>query len=313
MITAQFWAFANDIYDSEQGKRLMPLVGIGSSLGAWAGASAAGRLLSIWNTYQLMLVGALGLFVCMTLTIAVNRRENHAGNHSGAPKTERFLGSEGGFHLVLKNRYLFLIALLVLVLNIVNTTGEFILGKMVVDDVRHAVASGAVAEADMKKAIGQFYSSFFGSVNLLGFLLQLFVVSRLFKYVGVRGALFLLPAIALVGYSLIAVIPLLAIVQLGKTLENSVDYSVQSTARHALFLPTSREAKYKAQSAIDSFFWRAGDMLQGAIVLVGTAVALGVRGYAAINVTLIVFWLVVVAALYREHKKLEPATEAARR
>jgi len=32
----------------------------------------------------------------------------------------------------------------------------------------------------------------------------------------------------------------------------------KNTARHALFLRTSREAKYKAKGAIDSFFWRAG-------------------------------------------------------
>ena len=309
MVTAQLWAFANDIYDPEQGKRLMPLVGVGSSLGAWAGASLAGRFLKFWDTYQLMLIGAFGLLVCVGLTLAVDRRENRLSNRFGTSRIEKPMGREGGFQLVFKNRYLLLIALLVLVLNVVNTTGEFILGKMVVENANQAVVSGVAATSNMKVLIGEFYSSYFAGVNLLGLLLQLFVVSRIFKYIGVRGALFLLPAIALVGYSLIAVMPLLAIVRLGKTFENSVDYSVQSTARHALFLPTSREAKYKAQSAIESFFWRAGDMLQAAIVFAGSAFAVGIQGYAALNVVLVVIWLLVVIALYREHKKLEPATK----
>ena len=37
MVIAQFWAFATDLYTPEQGKRLFPLIGVGSSLGAWLG------------------------------------------------------------------------------------------------------------------------------------------------------------------------------------------------------------------------------------------------------------------------------------
>src|SRR4030095_6680510 len=44
VVTAQFWAYANDLYDEESGKRIFPIIGIGSSLGAWAGARLAARL-----------------------------------------------------------------------------------------------------------------------------------------------------------------------------------------------------------------------------------------------------------------------------
>jgi ATP/ADP translocase len=94
------------------------------------------------------------------------------------------------------------------------------------------------------------------SVNLLGFLIQAFLVSRVFKWIGIRGALFILPIIALGSYSMIALLPILAMVRVAKVVENSTDYSIQNTARHALFLPTSREAKYNAKQAIDAFFWR---------------------------------------------------------
>ena len=33
MVIAQFWAFANDLYTQEQGKRLFPLIGVGSQPG----------------------------------------------------------------------------------------------------------------------------------------------------------------------------------------------------------------------------------------------------------------------------------------
>jgi AAA family ATP:ADP antiporter len=301
MITAQFWAFANDIYTPEQGKRLMPMIGIGSSLGAWAGATATGSLLSIFNAYQLMLFAAAGLVIATALSVFINRRESRGMAHS----QEEPLSKEGGFKLVMKSRYLLLIAGMMLILNVVNSTGEFILSKMVVDNVKQEIATGAIAAADMKTSIGKFYASFYGWVNLMGLIFQVVVVSRLFKYVGVRGALFLLPAFALAGYSLIAAIPLLAIVRVGKILENGTDYSIQNTARHALFLTTSREAKYKAKAAIDTFFWRAGDMLQAGVVLLGSALAFSIHDYALVNIGLTLVWLAVVALIYREHQKQE--------
>ena len=92
-----------------------------------------------------------------------------------------------------------------------------------------------------------------------------------------------------------------------KVLENSTDYSIQNTARQALFLPTSREAKYKAKIAIDTFITRSGDMLSALLVLVGSQLLFSTQHYAAVNVFFVVVWLLLVAALSREHKKLAPA------
>ena len=105
---------------------------------------------------------------------------------------------------------------------------------------------------------------FLATVNLTSFLLQLVVTSRLIRYMGVRGAMFILPVLALVNYSIIAIAPILLVVRIGKIAENATDYSIQNTLRQALFLPTTREAKYKAKAAIDTFFTRVGDLTQAA-------------------------------------------------
>jgi AAA family ATP:ADP antiporter len=120
----------------------------------------------------------------------------------------------------------------------------------------------------------------------------------------VRGALFILPAIAATGYTAIALIPTLFTVQWTKVFENSTDYSVQNTTRQALFLPTSRAAKYKAKQAIDSFFVRFGDMLQAGVVFVGVQFALGVQGFAIVNMVLVGVWFLIVIGIRREHQKL---------
>ena len=46
-----------------------------------------------------------------------------------------------------------------------------------------------------------------------------------------------------------------------KVAENSTDYSINNTIRNMLFLPCTREQKYSAKQAIDSFFVRMGDVL----------------------------------------------------
>jgi AAA family ATP:ADP antiporter len=308
LIVAQFWAFANDIYDEEQGKRLFPIVGVGASLGAWLGAEAAEDLFSRFDPavapYQMMLVAAAGLAVCIGISQIIHRREAARAAGRKDPQAEQALSKEGGFRLILAQRYLMLIAILVFLLNTVNTTGEFILGKVVAADAAAQTGGGP----EMGAVIGRFYGDFFGWVNLLGFLFQLFLVSRIFKYIGVRGTLFILPCIALGSYGLLVALPILSIIRVAKILENSTDYSINNTARRALFLPTSREAKYKAQAVMETLVWRAGDLMQAVIVFAGTQLAFGVRQFGIVNLVLVSVWLAVVVMIYREHKKLTAET-----
>jgi AAA family ATP:ADP antiporter len=291
MVVAQFWAFANDIYTQEQGKRLFAIVGIGSSVGAIFGAAAAGWLFKPIGAYSMMLVAAALLAVCMVLTNWVHYRERD-GSERRAQAAEQPIGDSGGFQLVFKYRYLLLIAILVLLSNFAKTTGEFILGKVV---SQHAAGNGTDAQA----YIGEFYADFYFWINLLGAVLQMFVVSRILKYMGIGAALFFLPVIALGSYATLAFVPLLSFIRVAKIAENSAEYSIQNTARQALFLSTNRQAKYKAKFAIDSFFARAGDALSALLVFMGTRLAFGIRSFAIVNAASVLVWLVVALAILR--------------
>ena len=310
MVVAQFWAFANDLYTRERGERLFPLVGIGASLGAWVGARLASSLMAAHaGPHRLLLTAALGLMVCIVLTHCANHRERSRTGSVATSRIDGPLGPEGGFRLILTNRYLRLIALMVVLLNVVNTIGEYLLGHLVVAQASRALANGTAAGLTKSQLIGVFYGDFFGWVNLVSLIIQLFIVSRVFKRVGVRGALFVLPLVAFVSYGGLALWPVLAAVRIGKIFENSTEYSLQNTARHALFLPTSREAKYKAKQAIDAFFWRAGDVLQAIVVFIGIRLAFGVSEFAMLNQVLVVIWLMVIVGIYRAHKRLVAVDE----
>jgi AAA family ATP:ADP antiporter len=303
MVIAQLWALANDLYTQRQGERLFPLLGLGASLGAWVGAVGATRLIRVAGPYGLMSAGAMLLILCAALTAWLHHRHIAKEPLQARQIAEQPLSKEGGFHLVFRDRYLMLIAALVVLLNIVNTSGEFLLSKLVITQAVQAFPGAAMAAA-RERFIGEFYGSFFGWVNITGLVLQSFFVSRIFKAIGPGGALFIDPIIALVGYSVILVAPVLGLVRALKILDNSCDYSIQNTARQALYLPTSREAKYKAKAAIDAFCMRFGDVLQAGVVYVGTRLGFMVSSFAALNLGFTVIWIWLVTVLARRYNKM---------
>jgi AAA family ATP:ADP antiporter len=327
-LIAQFWSYANDIYSEEQGKRLFAIIATGGSLGAIVGPKVAE--IGKEHTLALMIVAAVVFAVSVGLYNWIDRlhgRERRASpsQASGASQEDDApLGTDGGFQLVWRQRYLLLIALMLLVANIVNTTGEFILTATVEQAAQARVPDTAFSEfpdtqeraaqiQQARRAVGTgFYGRFFSIVNLVTFLIQAFLVSRIFKYAGVRVALFILPAIAIGAYGAVMLLGGLSVLRVGKTAENSTDYSLQNTLRQALFLPTSREAKYKAKAAIDTFFVRFGDALAAGMVAIGThTLALSPSAFAIANVGLGVVWLVIAARIGRHYERLSvPSGEA---
>jgi AAA family ATP:ADP antiporter len=300
MVVAQFWAFANDIYTPDQGKRLFPLIGVGSSLGALMGSVRAGRLMDSSGPIRLLAGGAAILVVCVGLARLIERSARRADSPREAVVDDEPLGEgKSAFGLLFSNRYLMLIAALVLLLNVVNTTGEYLFGKYVVQNAVAKFGSDAATAADRGRYIGETYSSFFSNVNLLGLLLQLFVVSAVFRLIGVSRALFIHPLIAGVGYLMMLRAPSFTFVRWLKTVDNAVDYSLGNTTKQALWLPTSRQEKYKAKQAVDSFCVRAGDVIQAGIVYTGELASVGITAFAMLNVVMTVGWLAVAAGLSR--------------
>jgi len=305
-LVAQFWSYANDIYDKPTGDRLFPLIMIGMTAGAPIGSYVAGHLFGAGFTPQAIIqISAVLLTATLLLYLVINGRQpRHAKEQ--APLTAK----SGGFQLVLASPYLRLIAMLIVLLNIVNTTGEYLIARLL---TAHAASLVAANPGFNEQAyLGSFAGSYQLWVNVTAFVLQAFIVSRLVKYTGLRGALLALPLIALGGYATIAAGAGFGLVRWIKTAENATDYSIMNTARQLLWLPTTREEKYKAKQAIDTFFTRGGDVLSAVVVYIGTtAMRLPVAGFAACNVVLTVLWIVMALRILKLHAAMARAARVA--
>lgn len=321
MTVAQIWAFANDVYDPERGKRLFAIVGLGASVGSIAGGAVKTALSSVFDIFQMLLVSAVALVGVALITQMVHRRETAAATaraldrsrQPGAvPEAPETHDRTGAFAMVLRHRYLLLIAAFSLVFNFVNTNGEYMFGKLIKAAAQVEIEGGRLPPADLRDFIDGRYNAYFFWVNTLSFVLQLLVVSRLVKRAGFGPAFFILPVISLIDGAAVAIAPVLAVLFIGKIAENSTDYSLNNTLRNMLWLPTTREMKYKAKQAVDTFFVRMGDVASGVWVVLGAgALQLGVRGFAITNVVLAVIWLGLAWAIAREQRRLDAPAEAA--
>jgi AAA family ATP:ADP antiporter len=338
-VIAQFWGFANDLYSDEAGKRTFPLVALGATLGGLIATlpfmkTLRNSLGGNWE-FKLMLIAGLLLFLCIVLARTIHRRDVRRTCDERGPEVagatpkpcvqEQPLKAGGGFRLVFKSRYLLLIAVMIGLYNFVNATGEFIMSDVT---VRNSIAAAAPAEGPLpgglpaaspaipkrsvSKAIHNAFMDYQFLTNLIALVIQLFLVSRIFKWVGVGGALLFLPLIALGGYALISFGAVLAVVRGVKAFENGTDYSLQNTTKAALFLVTQREEKYKAKAAIDTFFVRGGDTLAALAILAGTQLlGLPIERYAVINVAVLVVLIGVCLKLIPAYRRRRAAADAA--
>ena len=309
-VVAQFWAFAADLYTNERGKRLLPMIAIGATSGAVVGAWLTNQLVGsgLVRTEYLLLVALVPLSASIALTRSADRRETGRTNPSDLERPKKRTG--GVLPLVFSTRFLLVIAIITLILNWVNTNGENLLFRIVQDTLRGDLSAKGITNPEemthhLRAATTVFYGSFFFWVNVFALCMQALLASRLLKYGGFGAMFLMLPVIALVSYSAMLLVPLLAVVKWMKVAENSTDYSINNTARHVLWLPMSQEITLKAKPTIDSLFVRAGDGLAALTVLLGVRVfTLPLESYALVSIVLVVVWLLGAIWVVREHKSL---------
>ena len=319
-VVAQFWTFCADIYTDERGKRMLPFIAIGATSGAAAGSWLVDQLVDtgLVPTEALLLIATVPLVASIVLVRMVEQREGCSVRHedeAGRQAEEETGSSPGkaslwsGAKLVMASKFLLLAALVTLFTNWVNTNGENLLFRVIqealaVEAQQQGVAEGQSMLKFVRDGTTAFYGNFYFWVNIAALLLQAFVASRLLKYGGFAAILLILPVIALMSYSVMALLPVLAVVKLMKIAENATDYSLNNTSRHVLWLPVSSAMKFRGKPAIDTLYVRLGDGLAAITVLVGVhLLMLSTQGFFVFNVMLVLCWLVAGVMLVKEHRR----------
>ena len=314
-VVAQFWAFAADLYNEERGNRIFPLIAIGATAGAVSGSWITQFLVKsgLFGTQWLLIVAMFPLAASIFLYRMVETRMQQQTTAIKVPREPEPDVKDSGhsaISIVFASRFLLATAMITLILSWVNTNGENLLFRVVQEFLHEQALEESISDprtllAFTRDGTTAFYGDFYFWVNIIAMLLQAFVASRLLKFGGFGVILLTMPVVALVSYTAMAFVPVLAIVKVMKAMENSTDYSINNTARNVLWLPVSAEMKYKGKPTIDSLFVRVGDGVAALTVLIGVHVlALSIQSFFALNVLLIFIWIAFAFVVIREHRRM---------
>lgn len=318
-VVAQFWAFAADLYTDERGRRLLPMIAIGATSGATVGSFVVEQVVDsdMFDSGTLLLLANVPLAASIWLTRRADTRgplgDGYPTAETAQETAEPAEASDpgrGAFELIRSHRYLVLVAAITLINAWVNTNGENLLFRVVQEALEVQVEASGVHDPDqvvheVREGTTAFYGDFFFWVNLTALVLQALVASRLLALGGFGAILLLLPTIALIGYTSMAFLPILAVVRVMKIAENATDYSINNTASQVLWLPTTAEMKFKAKPAISTFCVRLGDGLAALTVLVGVQLlALSTQSFFLLNAALVLLWIAVSVAVVGEHGRI---------
>ncbi len=249
MAVTQFWVFATDLFSVKSGQRLFGIIAVGLSGGSWIGSRLASGGFELIGPPGLMLAAAA--FLACAACLSGRARDSIPASSRSAPPIDVPVTTDaqdtagkwlGGFAILMRSRYLIGIAALVVLLNWITSTGDYVLSNWLVDVAR------LEAPQDTAAFIGRFMGSYCSTITLVGFLVQLLLVSRLIHLAGLARALLVTPVAILAGFLVIGAVPVFALLQSVLIVQRSLDCSLLNTARSALLLPTSRDEKYQART-----------------------------------------------------------------
>lgn len=329
-----FWAFMADGFSPEQGKRLFGFIGVGGTLGAICGAYTAWELAGAIGPVRLLLVSVV-LLECAARCVrplAARFERLRSGDRcpacgrapedvpmddaaracpecarrrtGGAPQARPPARREpsrdvlAGLRLLVRSPYLGAICLYMLVFTTTSTLLYMEQGRIVEQFFPDRTArTRAFASLDLW-------------TNVLTLATQVFLTGRVIRWIGLGGALVVLPALSLAGFAAMWAAPALGAAFVFPTLfafqvlRRGLHYAIDRPSREVLFTVLGADEKYKSKSFIDTFVYRAGDMIGGwaPLGLKWLGVAVG-----AAAVPLAAAWIAVALVLGRLHRVRERA------
>lgn len=287
-VVSIFWSFMADVFRSDQAKRLFGFIGVGGTLGSITGSALTAGLASRIGTVNLLLISAVLLETAVAFVVAFPAMSG--GQRSTVRETAGVGGSAfAGITRLLQSRYMLGICLFLILYTIGSTFLYFqqadIVGRsFVTREARTAV----LARIEL-------------AVQILTVTTQVFLTGRLIRWVGLAVALAILPALSILGFAGLGIMPVFATLAVFTVLRRGANFALTNPSMEVLFTVVPREDKYKAKSFIETFVYRGGDQI-GAWTYAGlAALGLGTTGLAFAAIPLAAVWLLNGLWLGRQH------------
>ena len=300
LMVATFFAFLNDSVTPDSAKRLYGLIGLGGVAGGAFGTTVlAAYIEEVSMPSWLWICFGMGVAVVVIAFAAARAFGQRAPEAAKASKDEGAQASAlDGARRVLRSKYLLSIVAIVGLYEMVSTIMDF----QFTSTVLHYLDD---------EAIGQHFALVFAITNWVALIVQLFLTSFIMRRFGVGVALLALPAVALAGSAGFLVFPALWVGSFLNTADNGFSYSINQSAKEALYVPTSRVEKYQAKAFIDMFVQRFAKALAVGLSLAFTTFLTGfggVRWLSLLTAVILLVWVQAARYAGKEFDRLSKET-----
>jgi len=293
-VVSMFWQLNVDVFGPEQGKRLFGLIAVGATLGAMSGSFITAALARHVPPLGLLVIAAALLEIAVFAAGRLSRLAAAAEPPRAAQEAQAPIGGGvlSGITHVVRSPYLLNLGIFLLLFSITSTFLYF---------QQAAAVGGAFKD---RAAQTQFFATVDLLVNCLALVVQLFLSARIVMMLGVALTLAVLPALTIVGFGAIALVPTLVAVAAFQVIRRAADYAVARPARELLYTVTAREDRYKAKSVIDTVIYRGGDQVGAWSLALLRGAGLGAAQVSVAAIPLAALWLVNALWLGRRQEQL---------
>jgi AAA family ATP:ADP antiporter len=296
--TMLFWALMTDRFAQEQSRRLFGAIAVGGTLGAIFGPWLASQLAKPLGTATLLPIAAC--FLCLGLMLAFMLMRLRTDREPGPVESEPGRGDRvsdeahiiggspwEGFKAVFASRFLMGICAYVLILAVISTFLYF---------TRLQMVAALGTSVDLRTTV-------FAQIDLITqvttLVLQALVSGHLMKRVGLAWTLALLPITTALGFIGLALVGSLAALVAFEAIFKAVQRGIMRPARETLFTSVSRSERYKAKAFIDTFVYRAGDVVGAQTEGLLSKLGMGLVALVSVALPLTIAWIALAFWLGR--------------
>lgn len=272
-VVAVFWSYMADLFTDAQARRLFGPIGIGGTLGAIAGPTAAKALVGDIGVAGLLWLSSGALLLALACVLILSQWAKRHGRRD-ATVAERPIGGGwwAGAKSVWADPFMRAMAILMLLAEVIGTM-LYALNS----DIARDTLTTAVARTEYFAGIDQ-------SANLLQIFYQLVVAPLLLVRFGPLAAMLLHCGLNVIVLSLVGFMPGAEITMIAMIVSRAGAYGLLQPAREGLYTRVPRELRYKAKAFIDTAIWRAGDVATSFGMIGLRAIGFGVPAFAAMAV-----------------------------
>ena len=301
-VVSVFWSFMADIYTKEQSRRLFGIISAGGSTGALVGPLMTSLLVTRIGFQNLLPLTALlllfAVFCVYQLRHWVIEREKRGIAPPLPPSEHEAMGGSvwAGVRFVVTTPYFAAIAAALACANFLGGAVYIYMAQLV---------STSFEGTDRQTQVFAIMDAAINALSLIG---QLFLVKQAVRKLGIGGTLALLPIVSLIGFALLAINPVFAVIAVLQVLRRSLGFGFSKPTSDMLYAVVSKEAKYKAKNFIDTAVYRAWDVVTSWTVR--ALGGIGLSGVAMICIPVAALWAWLALWIGREYKRRDAQANA---